>query len=57
MQICKFQLICIVVTMVTKYGIFYVYGGGSGIQFFNFFYLPLYIGDMSFCVMNIVSSR
>ena len=56
MQICKFQLICILVTMVTKYGIFYVYGGGSGIQFF-FLNLPLYIGDMSFCVMNIVSSR
>ena len=58
MQICKFQFICILVTMVTKFGIFYAYYIGEGPAYnFLFFYLPLYIGDMSFCAMNIFSSR
>ena len=57
MQICKFQFICILVTMVTKFGIFYAYIGEGPAYNLFYFYLPLYIGDMSFCAMNIFSSR
>ena len=58
MQICKFQFICILVTMVTKFGIFYAYiGEGPAYNFLFIIYLKLYIGDMSFCAMNIFSSR
>ena len=50
----KFQLICMFVTMVTKYGIYHKFDMGEGLVY-NFFYLPF--GDMLFCAMNIFSSR
>ena len=57
MQICKFQLICILVTMVTKYGIITnLMHMGEG-PAYNFFNLYNYIGDMLCCAMNILSSR